>query len=33
MMGIYAINYYSYLIEDKDETVIIDSNFDPYENN
>ena len=30
MMGIYAINYYSYLIDEREETVIIDSNFDPY---
>lgn len=30
MMGIYAINYYSYLIDENDETVILDSNFDPY---
>ena len=30
MMGIYAINYYSYLIYEHDETVILDSNFDPY---
>ena len=31
MMGIYAINYYSYLIDERDETVILDSNFDPYD--
>ena len=30
MMGIYAINYYSYLIDEREETVILDSNFDPY---
>ena len=30
MMGIYAINYYSYLIDEQDEAVILDSNFDPY---
>ena len=30
MMGIYAINYYSYLIDEHDETVILESNFDPY---
>ena len=30
MMGIYAINYYSYLIDERDETVILESNFDPY---
>ena len=30
MMGIYAINYYSYLIDEKDDAVILDSNFDPY---
>lgn len=30
MMGIYAINYYSYLIDEQDDTVIIESNFDPY---
>ena len=31
MMGIYAINYYSYLIDEREETVILDSNFDPYD--
>ena len=31
MMGIYAINYYSYLIDFREETVILDSNFEPYE--
>ena len=30
MMGIYAINYYSYLIDEREETIILDSNFDPY---
>lgn len=30
MMGIYAVNYYSYLIDEKDETIVLDSNFDPY---
>ena len=30
MMGIYAINYYSYLLDDNSETVMIDSDFDPY---
>ena len=30
MMGIYAINYYSYLIDEHDDTVILDSNFEPF---
>lgn len=30
MMGIYAINYYSYLIDEREDTVILESNFDPY---
>ena len=30
MMGIFAVNYYSYLTDERDETVILDSNFDPY---
>ncbi len=30
MMGIYAINYYSYLIDEHDDAVILDANFDPY---
>ncbi len=31
MMGIFAVNYYSYLIDETDETVFIDGNFDPYD--
>lgn len=30
MMGIYAVNYYSYLLDDDSETVLIESDFDPY---
>ena len=30
MMGIFAINYFSYLIDEKEEIVILESNFDPY---
>ncbi len=30
MMAIYAVNYYSYLIDEQDEAVILESNFDPY---
>ncbi len=30
MMAIYAINYYSYLLDERDEIVLLDSNFDPY---
>ncbi len=30
MMGIYAINYYSYLTDEREDTLIIDTNFDPY---
>lgn len=30
MMGIYAVNYYSYLIDENEDTVILNSDFDPY---
>lgn len=30
MMGVYALNYYSYLLDERDDVVILNSDFDPY---